>query len=143
PPRRNVAVAGRDADRAARGTPLHGAVHGGQRGRAVRGHQPRSGIGVPMELRFAVSVCLVLGCASEPTKRLVIPEEMKRPLATGQSVGEASAGNAQGSKIAGVDRYAVGSDDPARAPRPAAAAPTTVAGATTPKPLPPPQQPLP
>jgi len=94
-----------------------------------------------MELRLAASACLLLGCASEPMKRLVIPEEMRRPLATGQSVGEASAGNAQGSKITGVDRYAVGSDDPAKvAPRPAAAAPTTVAGAATPKPVPPPQK---
>ena len=56
-----------------------------------------------MELRLAASACLLLGCASEPMKRLVIPEEMRRPLATGQSVGEASAGNAQGSKITGVD----------------------------------------
>ena len=93
-----------------------------------------------MELRLAASVCLLLGCASEPAKRLVIPEEMRRPLATGQSVGEADAGTAQGSRNSGVDRYAVGSDDPARvAPRPAAAAPTTAAGAAA-KPVPPPQK---
>ena len=94
-----------------------------------------------MELRLAALGCLLLGCASEPTKRLVIPEEMKRPLATGQSVGEASASAATPSRNAGVDRYVAGSEEPAKvAPRPAPAAPTTAAGVAAPKPVTPPQK---
>jgi hypothetical protein len=86
-----------------------------------------------MELRFALLVCLVAACASEPMKRLVIPPEMRRPLATGQTVSEASAGNATAApKNAGVDRYAVTpSDEPPRAPpRPATA--TTIVDPTAP-----------
>jgi hypothetical protein len=75
-----------------------------------------------MELRLGLLLFLLAACASEPVKRLVIPPEMRRPLAIGQTVSEVSAGAGGPSKSAGVDRYGVTPDEPARsAPRPATA----------------------
>ena len=90
-----------------------------------------------MELRVVASISLLLGCAADPVKRLVIPEEMRRPLATGQSVRDASAGTAAAtSRNAGVDRYPVGSDPANAASRAALPAPAPAAGATAAKPAP-------
>jgi tetratricopeptide (TPR) repeat protein len=44
-----------------------------------------------MELRRALWLPLILACSSTTPKRLVIPEEMRRPLSTGQTVAEAAA----------------------------------------------------
>lgn len=44
-----------------------------------------------MGLRPILLAALALACSTARPKRLVIPEEMRRPLATGQSVREASA----------------------------------------------------
>jgi len=44
-----------------------------------------------MELRRILCLLLALSCSSVQPKRLVIPEEMRRPLSTGQTVREASA----------------------------------------------------
>ena len=80
-----------------------------------------------MELRLAVLLPLLLACTPVQPKRLIIPEEMKRPLATGQSVTEATGSKKTGSP----DRFVVGPEDPAKvapgslpAPGPAPAAGT-------------------
>jgi len=52
-----------------------------------------------MELRHALCLPLLLACAAEQPKRLVIPEEMRRPLATGQTVAEAKTVSAPPSRI--------------------------------------------
>ena len=84
-----------------------------------------------MELRPAFGLAWVLACTPIQPKQLIIPDEMKRPLATGQSVSEATGSKKTGS----VDRLVVGPDDPARiAPGWAAApGPAPVAGAASPK----------
>jgi len=84
-----------------------------------------------VELRIAFCLPLLLACTPIQPKHLIIPEEMKRPLATGQSVSEATGSK----KIGSVDRFVVGSDDPARiAPgSPAAPGPGPVAGTASPK----------
>jgi Tetratricopeptide repeat len=51
-----------------------------------------------MELRRVLWLPLVAACAAEQPKRLVIPEEMRRPLATGQSVEEAKTSSAAQSR---------------------------------------------
>jgi len=47
-----------------------------------------------MELRRVVWVPLLIACSSATPKRLVIPDEMRRPLASGQTVAEANADGA-------------------------------------------------
>ena len=76
-----------------------------------------------MELRIAFCLALLLACTPIQPKHLIIPEEMKRPLATGQSVSEATGSK----KIGSVDRFVLGPDDPARI------APAPVAGTASPK----------
>jgi len=44
-----------------------------------------------MGMRHLLCLPLAVGCAVTQPKRLVIPEEMRRPLATGPSVAEATA----------------------------------------------------
>lgn len=47
-----------------------------------------------MELKRAVLLVLLAACTNVQPKRLVIPDDMRRPLATGPSVAEAAAPNA-------------------------------------------------
>lgn len=90
-----------------------------------------------MELRLAFCLPVLLACGAVQPKKLVIPEEMKRPLATGQSVSEAAATGPGSKKTGSVDRYVVGPDDPAKV-APGARAPA--AGAAAPKAPPAPQR---
>ena len=102
-----------------------------------------------MELRCLMLLPAVLACASVTPKRLVIPEEMRRPLSTGQSVREAHAAEAartadgsssievyrvRGAGSPGVDGMTTTDDlshPKAPAPAPAVVTPKTGAAAPT------------
>ena len=80
-----------------------------------------------MELRRVLWVPVLMACASATPKRLVIPEEMRRPLASGHSVAEANAEGASlaRTKRASTDSYSFPSADvpKPKTPTSAAAAP--------------------
>jgi len=90
-----------------------------------------------MELRRLSWLPLLLSCSSTTPKRLVIPEEMRRPLATGQTVSEANAATAGAARTKGssVEQYTAGFTDDLSKPKPPppapAVAPIAVPGASS------------
>jgi tetratricopeptide (TPR) repeat protein len=83
-----------------------------------------------MGLRLAALAALLAACASVKPKRLVIPDDMRRPIASGPSVAQASPPSAP--PDGSMERYTLAHDDPRRpkTPQPASAA------APAPKPAP-------
>ncbi len=84
-----------------------------------------------MELRRVLWVPLLMACSSATPKRLVIPEEMRRPLAGGQTVAEANAegANPARTKRATTDSYSFASADAPKPKTPVAGAPASPAAA--------------
>jgi len=80
-----------------------------------------------MELRRVLWVPLAMACSSATPKRLVIPEEMRRPLAGGQTVAEANAegANPVRAKRGTTDSYSFPSADAPKPKTPVAGAPAT------------------
>ena len=80
-----------------------------------------------MELRHLPWLLVLCSCASTTPKRLVIPDEMRRPIASGQTVAEANAPEAARTRRSSTDTYPVFGTDDLSKPRsttPAPAAPT-------------------
>jgi len=80
-----------------------------------------------MGLRHGVWLVLLSACAAAQPKRLVIPEEMRRPLPTGQSVSEATPASAPAAPRYTTQTFTFPPEDAAK-PKP----PAPVAGAAVP-----------
>jgi hypothetical protein len=82
-----------------------------------------------MELRRLLYIPLLAGCSATTPKHLVIPEEMRRPLATGQTVAEskAEADALAQSRAPTTQTYSFAPGNPQ--PKPPAVAPTPATAA--------------